>query len=131
MQVIIKDGGRTMILESTSSLGSSRAKRIIDILMDTPAPQKLEIPVDPVKFSSWLNEDSHHVRVIQLNEYVGFDLRTCKSMHKVVCDAPQVATLLGLGRYIRTCRWLHRHGWLSYLPSEVSLRTYYQKAVRG
>lgn len=145
MKIQITDGSTTITVENNESLDSKKSRRLLDVLFALEpvrrvnvVPVKVELssindmdcPVDPEEFSQWLNNGAPTNTVTKLSNFVGFDLTQATNMNRLIKQAPQFASKLGFGRYMIAANWLCNQGWMHFLPSEVSLRTYYNRGVK-
>ena len=146
MKIQIIDGSTSITVENNESLTSNKGRKILDILFSTVdptsrinvVPKKVDIdsdtsvdfPIDPSEFSSWLNKDAPTSTVEKLSDFIGFDLTRAVNMNKLITEAPQFASKLGFNRYVIAASWLYSQGWMNFLPSDVSLRSYYSRGLR-
>ena len=148
MKITITDDKSTLTLENNESMDSSKTKKLLDILFGSSQPNvskakviaevarvptevpRIVFPNDPSSFEGWLNSEDPRDRARQLSEVVGSDITLCSSIHAIIRRAPSFASELGYSRYMIAAQWLCEQGYIARLPSDISLRCYYNKSLR-
>lgn len=137
MKITITDGNSTIVIENPESADSTRNRKLLDVLFSqepatvSPRVDAVVIPTAIREFRVWLRSDSPATRVAQLSAHFNYELISMRTVYNLVTNNPNVATGLGISRFLELCKWMHFNDWLATLPRLESMRTYYNLAVRN
>lgn len=145
MKITITDGNNTVILENSDDVTSEKTRKLMDVLFSVEPNQQdkrtptvvtygdltsLDIPKEASQFREWLESKTTVNGVKLLNIYLGGkNIRMHRSVYSLLHGIPEFAHRLGYARFVIATQWLVNNGCLWYMPTSVSMRTYYSKAL--